>query len=188
MYCDKCGGVLFHEYEGGRGMDKSYCRKCNPKVYRITSINNPDLDISLEELKNKPGVIQEPVRTALDGLGNPVIYRGSHAQMHVPGLGPNDAPPSITNSDGTASIHLRQPTEIFRTVETKEELPETGAAVGQITFVQKDETLRIWDGEEWTNMGDVARELRTMRNNAHNRRAEAIAATRRKREERGEST
>jgi len=182
--------------------DKSYCRKHNPKVARITSINNPDLDISLDELErdfDRPAtdpipVKEQPAGVALDGLGNPVVLHGSHAQSHVPGpigpagtVGPAGAP-SITTSDGTGSLEfkVRPPgKEIFRVVDTKEELPETGTTEGQLVLVQDEGSLYIWDGEEWANLGDVARELRTMRNNAYNRRAEAIAASRKKREERG---
>ena len=69
-------------------------------------------------------------------------------------------------------------------VETKEELPETGDAVGQLMMV--GDRPHVWDGEEWHNLGDMARELQILRGTDRNRRAEAIAATRRRREERGE--
>jgi len=149
--------------------DKSYCRKHNPKVARITSINSRDLDRSLKEL-DPPHL----ARSVMDRDGNPIDGRG------------NPIPPSITTSDGTSEITIRPPgKEIFRVVDTKEELPETGTTEGQLVLVQDEGSLYIWDGEEWSNLGDVARELRTMRNNAYNRRAEAIAASRKKREERG---
>jgi hypothetical protein len=180
--------------------DKSYCQKHNPKVARIMSITNPDLDISLDELErdfDRPAtdpipVKEQPAGVALDALGNAVVYHGSYAQSHVPcppgpigSAGPAGA--TVISSDGTSSFELREPKEIFRTVETKEDLPETGAKEGQLMLVQEEEILHIWDGEEWANLGDVARELRLMRNNAHNRRAEAIAASRRKRDERAQS-
>jgi len=75
---------------------------------------------------------------------------------------------------------------IFQLVRTKEGLPETGAQMGQVIMVEETESLHVWDGDEWANLGDVVKETKGILTDMRNRRAEAIAATRRKRAERGE--
>ncbi len=75
---------------------------------------------------------------------------------------------------------------IFQLVRTKEGLPETGAQMGQVIMVEETESLHVWDGDEWANLGDVVKETKGILTDMRNRRAEAIAATRKKREARGE--
>jgi len=75
---------------------------------------------------------------------------------------------------------------IFQLVRTKEGLPETGAQMGQVIMVEETESLHVWDGDEWANLGEVVKETKGILTDMRNRRAEAIAATRKKREARGE--
>jgi hypothetical protein len=138
-----------------------------------------DFDIDENELASIAG--QSPVNgvsggTAAPALGPPYSFASPNAGVYVAN-GANDNTIQFDAGggvEGPVSLEMNGST----VMTTYDELPET-AGEGEIAFKRDENTAYVFDGEEWQNLGRVARRIRPGKDDKCDRRA-AIAATKAK--------
>ena len=149
--CSICGGQEWHHTSGPGAGIESYCPRCNPRPVKMLPVDD--------------GGQKSPISVANAATGpcGPTIPNGSAVQFDGPGAGP---------------ISLEM--EGSKVMTAYDELPKT-AEEGEIAFKKGENTAYVFDGEEWQNLGKVARQIRPGKDDKCNRRG-AIAATKAKME------
>ena len=174
-YCSICGTVEWHDVIDGVER-ATYCPKCNPRPVTILPLDEGnDFDINESEVWLAHG--PQPVNCASGGTAAPAppysFASDPNAGIYVAN-GANDGAIQFDVRTGPASLEMNG----SKVMTTYDELPET-AGEGEIAFKKGENTAYVFDGEEWQNLGRVARKIRPGKDDKCDRRA-AIAATKAK--------
>ena len=180
MYCDKCGAVLWHDTVPGAAADRGYCHKCDPPEVKLLPLEGPaHHDISPEDLSSArtssraatvpakpPGVGAGGGPSGLVGMTGKT---GSAGNVPVPSL------PQINKMGvGGPSGIVTHGVPILTVYE---DLPKN-AAQGAIAYIETESAAYVFDGDDWQNLGAVARSINGK--DAKCDRRAAVAATKAK--------
>ncbi len=125
--------------------------------------------------KPKKNLIPNPFLGSMGAVGmtgtNTHSAKGSSAAQAVAGA----AKSGRVGSAGVDTTINFNGDDILTQVIDEKDLP-TEADVGAIMFVNGSCGARIWDGEEWANLGEAIRDMKNR--DRDNRRREAVLAAR----------